>query len=430
MRRQLLGLLPALWLALCCVVASEEAPVEWQKLETKPLPLTDPRQVLSPGLFDSAIQNIVALPKDAAADLKLPHEGKDASGKDYPAITLRLQGDVIWVDLNGDGKAGKDEIRQMRPEGSAEPPFACQLHYADGSSGPYSFRLKTVIEREKYALIRATARTATFQNHRIVLLDDNGNGKYNDEKDALLIDDGPVSFLGRYALIGDQLFELLVHVAGGAIEIRPAPKMDLGVVDLFARHEISQKSESLRIHCVVITGENGSFAFDEKHRKLKIPAGAYDFSFGLFERAKELVCLRKGEKTSFNVGGSEIASPKWGGDVTARYDVGSDGQEITVEPPKFIGQGSEEYYPENFRVVPISVTLSQVFIDRMRVEHVQPFSQKKFSVLPDGSIKPLVCKPMRHANDEYEIGIEYNSGIMGKVVGKQRLQFVYTRKEK
>ena len=61
-------------------------------------------------------------------------------------------------------------------------------------------------EKEQYALIRACARSAEFLGQKILLIDDDGNGTFNDqERDALLIGDQPVTRLGKHVLIKDRL---------------------------------------------------------------------------------------------------------------------------------------------------------------------------------------------------------------------------------
>jgi hypothetical protein len=409
--------------------AGAENPAEWQKVETKHQPLQNVRQFLSPGVFDQELQHIISFPKDGTGvELDFPHAGKDEKGKDYPALEARFLQDYIWVDLNGDGKNTADETRRVTPGGYSDA-FTATLHYEDGSSAPYNFVFKSLVDKEQYAVIRMSSRVATAQEQRITLLDDNGNGKYNDiGKDAVMVGENPVALLGKYILLGDQFYELLVHAAGASIEVRPAMAMDLGTIDMFEGHEITQKSADLRIHTVIVSGLDASFSFDPNRRKLKVPAGSYDIAFGLFERASEIVYMRKGEKTSFSVIKDEVAAPKWGGEVTAKIEVISDGSSVTFMPPTFFGKASEQYFPENYRKVSVMAHLAQIWTDSMRIDRIKVFGNKKYDVLPNGMIKPVSFPPYRNGNDQYEAAVDYSSGIIGKAVGKQRFQFVYKSK--
>jgi len=432
--------------------AVPEPPAEWRKLETKYLALPLPRQIVSPGLYDSEIQKIVEFPKEGTgADLTLPHEGKNAAGKEYPPLMARIAQGFVWVDLNGDGKSSNDETRKIGPEGVTDP-FSCELHYADGAASPYSFRFKLHVENQEYVLLRACARVFEIEGKKIVLLDDNGNGKYNDvDKDAMVVGDNPVSFIGKYISVGPRFYEILIHEAGTTVEVRPAPVKNFATstVDLFEKFKPPQKSESLRIHTLIISGPEGSFAVDDKRRTIKVPVGSYDLVFGLFERAKEVVYLKKGEKTSFNVIADNTATLAWGGDVNAAFEIQSDVQpepkpgakvedkkddkkpeekNIWVGVPTFHGEGTEQYVPENFRIVPVTASLARIFTDRMKLERKEPAGSRRYDVLPNGQLKPQTFKPFGNVSGEYEIAINYNSGIMGTVTTRQRYTYTYKKK--
>ena len=47
----------------------------------------------------------------------------------------------------------------------------------------------------------------------------------------------------------------------------------MGAIDLFAQFEPPQKSDGLRIHTVIVCGPEGCFAFNDKQRLQKVPAG-------------------------------------------------------------------------------------------------------------------------------------------------------------
>ena len=443
------------------------AGLDWEKIETKLLPLAT-RQILSPGLYDRTLMNIVSfqpppppiVPPVAPGNknpampavppipvppappalplgppppptLKLPRFGLDKNGKPRAPFVARFAQEFIWVDFDGDGKPGPGETQHIGADGYSDP-FTCELFYEDGTTAKHAFRFKTIADKDQYALIRASARVFDFRGKRIMLLDDDGNGKYNDAgRDAVWVEGQPVCFLGKHIQIGDALFEIIVHQSGGTVEIRPAAKdLLLGSIEPFEKYVSTQRSENLKLHTLIFSGSEGSFACDETHRSVPAPAGTYDMVFALFERTNETVFLKKGAKTSFNVIPKAAAQPKWGGPVKAHFSLTSDGEEVTVGAPHFLGIGSEEYIPEYGHALPCTARVSMVFRDRahLDIESYVSFASHKFETLPNGDFKPLAFKRYRNVSDEYEAAVEYTSGILGRVDGKERLAFTYKKK--
>jgi hypothetical protein len=409
------------------------APQTWQKIETKALPLPNPRQYLTPGMMDPDLQHLITFPKDGSAvDLGLPHAGKDKAGKDFPALMARYAAGVIWVDLNGDGKPTNGETSPIGLDGFTEP-FSCDLHYSDGTTGEYAFRLKQVVEKEKYAIVRCMARQFEFKGQHIVMIDDDSNGKFDDaEHDCLFIGDFPVTTLGKYIPIGDDFFEILVHDAGTIVEIRPAPKMELGTVNVVEAFHWPQKSQDSKLDVMIIRSADSSFSFNDRRPTMKIPTGAYDLVYGLFERNKEMIFLKKGDKTSFTVAaGDKNVVPKYGGKISAQVECDSDGQDIYIHKPTFMGEAGERYFPENFKVVSVWAFLAQVYLDTMKIENFQDIGGKRrYDVTPEGELKDVVIRRLRDVSEEYQASVEFDSGILGKVIGKQRFEFVFRKKDK
>ncbi len=405
----------------------------WQKLDAKALPMPNPRQFLTAGVLDPELQHVITFPKESGpVELGLPHSGKDKSGKDYPALVARYAAGVIWVDLNGDGKPGSGETSPVGPDGYTEP-FTCELHYDDGTSGDYAFRFKQVVEKEKYAIVRCMARQFDFKGQKFTLIDDDGNGKFDDvEKDALIAGESPVTFLGKYVPIGDDFYEILVHPAGMTVEMRPAPKMDLGTVNVVDAFKWPQKAQESKIDVMIIRNADSSFSFNDRRPTMKVPPGAYDLVFGVFERGKEIIYLKKGDKTSFSVlPGDKNTLPKYGGKVTAQVECDSDGQDVYIHKPTLSGEGSERYFPENFKTVSVWAFLGQVYQDQMKIEYIQDIGGKRrYDVTPDGDLKDVVVRRARDVSEEYQASVEYDSGILGKVTGRTRFEFVFRKKDK
>ena len=92
--------------------------------------------------------------------------------------------------------------------------------------------------------------------------------------------------------------------------------------------------------------------------------------FAIFERKTECMYAKKGDKTSFAVAaGDQNALPKYASRVSAQVEVDTDGWDIFIHKPKFLGEAGEIYFPENYKIVAISAFLSQVWVDQMKLEH-------------------------------------------------------------
>jgi hypothetical protein len=148
--------------------------------------------------------------------------------------------------------------------------------------------------------------------------------------------------------------------------------------------------------------------------------------FGLFERAKEQVILKSGERTSFRVEPDKVTSPKWGGPIDGTFKVESDGREITVHPPVYTGSMTEVYRPVDWRI-PLRASKVLVWRDRRlnNIERFEPQGKKRFIVPPGGGPEPV--KFEHHRNDELKFAVSYSSGILGSVTLDERLSFVYRR---
>ncbi|MCK6474122.1 MAG: hypothetical protein L6R28_20580 [Planctomycetes bacterium] len=403
---------------------------DWEKVQTEDVPLKSERQVLSPGLFDPDLIRTVDFPLDGTpVDFGLPHEGKDAAGKPRPPLMgLMLQGN-LWVDLNGDAKRDAAEVARAGKAGHEFGPMLYEAHYEDGTSGKVAFKLVHTGDGARYRILRCGAKSATFAKVPIVLLDDSGNGRFDDfGKDAMVIGNGPVNFLSRQLYIGEQLHELLVHPAGGTLELRPIKDAKTGSLDPWLLYIPSQKSENLEFHTLVFSGREASFSFDRKVKTLQVPAGAYDLVFGLVARNKEMVMIKSGESTSFTVEAGKAATPKWGGEIDGSAEVTSDGKELTVKPPVWRGKlGTEIYVPLDYERVPLNATFALLWLDKQlnNMERPKVLGTKRFDALPTGQALPVTWQHNR--NDRLQVTVTYASGILGSLKVEEKISFVYKR---
>jgi hypothetical protein len=207
--------------------------------------------------------------------------------------------------------------------------------------------------------------------------------------------------------------------------------MDTGLVKMIDAYKLPQKSEDLKIDTVIIKSAESSFSFDDKHPSAKVPVGAYDMVFAIFERKTECMYAKKGDKTSFAVAaGEQNTLPKYASKVTAQVDVDTDGWDVFIHKPKLTGEAGEIYYPESYKTVAVWGFLAQVWTDQMKLEHFDDIGGKRrYNVTPEGDLKDIVIRHLREKNEPYQASVEYESGIIGKVTGKTRLDFVFKKKD-
>ena len=108
----------------------------------------------------------------------------------------------------------------------------------------------------------ASAAHVRLRGEKIVLLDDDGNGKYDDvERDSVIVGGNPrdVSWANTSpSAMSSTRFSC--HTAGATVDIRKAaPKMDLGLVKMIDAYKLPQKSEDLKIDTVIIKSAESSF---------------------------------------------------------------------------------------------------------------------------------------------------------------------------
>ena len=119
--------------------------------------------------------------------------------------------------------------------------------------------------------------------------------------------------------------------------------------------------------------------------------------------------------------------------INAQVEIEADGEELTIKRPQFTGEQSERYIPENYSVGSVLLSIGMVFINPItHADQIAPFagSPRKFEKLPNGDLKPMILRRYRDKSEEYRIDINYDSGIMGPVIGRQKYQFEYHKKEK
>ncbi|MCX7806645.1 MAG: hypothetical protein N3A38_15885, partial [Planctomycetota bacterium] len=209
-------------LLLAPLLAAGDAPARQEegepftKVETRYLPLPQPMAVETPGLLDPAQRVEVVFPEKGDR-INLPIQ---IDGERVPSAALN--GDELWVDLDGDSEKEKGEVFLRSPQGFG--PVRCEFSFHDGTKTRYEFILVPAGAPNRLRLVRACAKTAAIEGLQVTILDDDCNGRFDGYgSDSLLVEGHPPSLLSRVICVRGKLYELVAHPAGNTIEYRSYP---------------------------------------------------------------------------------------------------------------------------------------------------------------------------------------------------------------
>ena len=183
--------------------------------------------------------------------------------------------------------------------------------------------------------------TGTVAGVAITVIDIDGNDKWNELGKDLLVIGGTTasSYVSKVANLGGKLFTLEISDDGAKVVAKPYLGL-AGTLDLKSGFECFGTLDTLEVHDA---GRQYSFNF-APGKPMLVPAGKYEFGFGIARKDKEVARIAKGKMPPIVVHAGSTTTPKWGSKITAEFAVTRVADEITVEPDlKFYGRGGEEY---------------------------------------------------------------------------------------
>jgi hypothetical protein len=274
----------------------------------------------------------IVLPQEKFAPVagKIPvaHAGGDG-------FLVEVDGTSLSVDANGDGKVG-----DVKAKGTAGL-VKLEGKTADGKTIQYAARLAN---NGGWTYSTACAMVGSLQGETIRLIDQNGNGRYNDfGEDAMVVGNGDAAaFLSRVVSVKEQLFTIEVTELGDEITARPY-EGQAGILNLAEKFETDGK---LTAAVVKSTDGQNSFELSRAAKGLAVPAGQYEIASGLVEKGKETVRIRKGNSRPITVAQGQTSVLPWGGPLVAKFEFDRAGDKVTFAPEKlwFYGRSGEEYH--------------------------------------------------------------------------------------
>ena len=306
----------ALCLGLAASVSAQSSP-EGVKVEMK---------------FKSYQKWDIVLPQEkflpVAGKIPVAHAGGDG-------FLTEIDGTALSIDANGDGKTG-----DVKAKGVAGW-VMLKGETDQGKRFAYAVRL---VNAGGWSYATSAAMVGTYEGETIRLIDQNGNGRYDDfGADAMIVGDSEAaSFLSHVISIKDALYEVEVDALGSELVIRPYTG-ETGILDLTARYETEGK-----LTAAVVKSSDGLYSFELSGEKkgLRVPAVKYEIASGRVELGRESVQIRNGKARPITVASGQTAALAWGGPITATFEFDREGDKVTFSPQKlwFHGKAGEEYH--------------------------------------------------------------------------------------
>lgn len=281
--------------------------------------------------YKAAPKWTINLPKETfkpvGAEIPIAHAG----GTGFRA---EMDGTALAVDANGDGKV------DQKAKGTAGF-VTLKGKTSAGRDFTYAIRL---VNTGGWQFSAAGFMTGSLKGVQIRLIDQNGNGSYNDFGiDAMIVGSGSAAaYLSKVVNLGGELFNLEVGADGVDVAVTPF-KGEVGTLNLEGAFETQGNLES-----AVIVGESNDVSFNLAGSKkgTLVPAGTYSLSYGTVSQGAEVVRVRAGRMKPIVVAAGTVAAPAWGGPITAEFKWTHENGVLTIRPQDlfFYGAAGEEYY--------------------------------------------------------------------------------------
>lgn len=273
----------------------------------------------------------INLPKETfkavSGEIPIAHAG--GSG-----FRVEMDGTALAIDANADGKF------DQKAKGTAGM-VTLTGKSAQGRDLTYAVRL---VNQGGWKYAAAGFMTGMVKGTHIKLIDQDGNGAYNDfGVDAMVVgNSSAASFLSKVVNLGGSLFNLEVSADGAEVAVSPFAGA-AGTLNIEGAFETQGNLDS-----AIVSGDANEISFNLAGAKkgLLVPAGNYTLTYGTVSQGAETVRMRAGKMKPFVVTENQVAAPKLGGPINAEFTYTHVNGVLTIKPTDlfFYGVAGEEYF--------------------------------------------------------------------------------------
>jgi hypothetical protein len=250
-------------------------------------------------------------------------------------FVVEMDGPALHVDANGDGKP------DTKAKGTGG---LINLKGKDAAGDAFTYTIRLRNEGQGWQWSASGVFMGKVAGEKIVLIDQNNNGKYNEYGvDAMIIGKGDVAcYLSKVVSVKGTLYEMEVSENGREVAYKPF-EGKAGVLNLAKDYKAKAK-----LLAAIVRSENGDYSYNMAGLKkgLLIPEGLYSIVAGKIAKGSETALIKQGESKPIRVSADEPSNFAWGGPIRAEFTYDRSGTDVTFSPQSlwYYGQAGEEYH--------------------------------------------------------------------------------------
>lgn len=247
-------------------------------------------------------------------------------------FAVKLDGEALTVDTDGDGTT------DVTIEG--DKGFAA---FKTAGETPYRYALRLIKGQSGWVHIPGSARVGSIEGVKVQVIDQDGNGAFNDiGTDAMIVGSTTsAAFLSSVVNVAGKLYAVTVAKDGTALDYTPFSGKT-GTLDLMSAHESKTK-----VITVLVKSDDGKTCFDLARAPagLTVPAGTYTLVGGRLGLGEARAAFVTGRAKPMAVTADAVTKVTWGGPLRAEYQYGVKASEIIFHPNLmwFYGKAGEQY---------------------------------------------------------------------------------------
>jgi hypothetical protein len=271
--------------------------------------------------------------------IRIPHAGGDLFAFEFSGASLK-------VDSNGDGNLDRTIKALVDPKTMVSTTrVILSGKDSSGKTFRYAARLRNDADGWEWAPGGAMVGSipTTAGPVPVKLIDQNGNGKFNDiGLDAMIVGNTDhAMMLSSTIFVDDKLQQIRFEDDGQSFQLSPY-QGDTSQIDM----STSFNSKAVLLSSVILSSDRQhSFDIGAIEGPVQVPAGKYNVVSGVVGLGQHRVKIKAGKMKPLTLKADRSRSFDWGGPVSSEFQFARVGNQVQFSPDAiwYFGKAGEQY---------------------------------------------------------------------------------------